>query len=199
MTHIYHEKRPGRRFRLEHIYGDCLERIGIRNAGGGYAVVDRCAKPKVGDIVHCAKEGVNISSYIKQIKRIEGDIYIVGTAYPDPSRDFEFEAGEIYGVVTETYGKTSGLREYVRPAHLQDKEPKPKKAYCKHTDACMDGVYCNAGHGGSYGRCDYFPDNGPKCDYYEVEEDDFPNCTLSGCEAASARCHETCIYGRKTT
>lgn len=48
--------------------------------------------------------------------------------------------------------------------------PNGKKVYCKHTDACMDGVYCKAGHGGSYGRCDYFPDNGPKCKYYEEEQ-----------------------------
>lgn len=27
--------------------------------------------------------------------------------------------------------------------------------------------------------------------------DDFPNCQISGCEAASIDCHETCPYGRK--
>lgn len=28
-------------------------------------------------------------------------------------------------------------------------------------------------------------------------EDDFPNCQLSGCEAASKDCHKTCPHGRK--
>ena len=28
-------------------------------------------------------------------------------------------------------------------------------------------------------------------------EDDFPNCQLSGCEAASKDCHKTCPHGKK--
>lgn len=58
----------------------------------------------------------------KASKRIEGDSVIVGTAYLDSSRDFEFEAGEIMGVVVETYGKfPNNYREYVRPTHLRKK------------------------------------------------------------------------------
>lgn len=113
-----------RRYRIEQIYGNCLEKVGIRNAGGGYAIIDKNATAKVGDIVHCLRGCANISSYIKQVKRIEGDTYIVGTAYLDESKDFEFEASEILGVVLETYGKTFVYREYVRPTHLRKKVKK---------------------------------------------------------------------------
>ena len=119
MTHIYYEKRKERRFRIRQIYGNCLEKVGIKNIGGGYAIIDKCATPKVGDIVHCLKGDANISTYIKQVKRVEGDSYIVGTAYFDESKDFEFEASEITGVVIETYEKMFGYREYIRPTHLR--------------------------------------------------------------------------------
>ena len=127
MTAIYYEKNKNRRFRIRHIHGDCLEKVEIRNVGEGYAIIDCCATPKVGDIVHCLRDGANISSYIKQVKRIEGDSYIVGTAYLDETKDFEFEASEIIGVVLETYSKLSGFREYVRPTHLRKKEKKGKE------------------------------------------------------------------------
>lgn len=99
MTYIYHEKNKKKRFYIEQIYGDCLAKVGVRNVGGGYAIIDHNAKAKVGDLVHCARNCENISSYIKQVKRIEGDTYIVGTAYLDESKDFEFEASDIYGVL----------------------------------------------------------------------------------------------------
>lgn len=121
MTRIYYEKRKERRFRIRQIYGNCLEKVGIKNIGGGYAIIDSCAIPKVGDIVHCLRDNANVSSYIKQVKRIEGDSYIVGTAYFDESKDFEFEASDIIGVVLETYSKNLGFREYIRPTHLRKK------------------------------------------------------------------------------
>lgn len=124
MTHIYYEKRKGRRFCIKHIHGICLEKLGIRNVGGGYAIIDKCATPKVGDVVICIRNGANLSPYCKQIKKIDGDSYIVGTAYLDESKDFEFEASEIVGVVLETYGKTWGYREYIRPTHLRKKTKK---------------------------------------------------------------------------
>ena len=124
MTSIYYEKRKEKRFRIREIYGNCLERLGIRNVGGGYAIIDKCATPKVGDVVVCIRNGANLSPYCKQIKRIEGDSYIVGTAYLDESKDFEFEASEIVGVVLETYGKTWGCREYIRPTHLRKETKK---------------------------------------------------------------------------
>lgn len=121
MTSVYYEKRKGKRFCIRQIHGICLEKLGIRNEGGGYAIVDKCATPKVGDVVICIRGGANLSPYCKQIKRIEGDSYIVGTAYLDESKDFEFEASEIVGVVLETYGKRWGYRKYVRPTHLRKK------------------------------------------------------------------------------
>lgn len=45
-----------------------------------------------------------------------------------------------------------------------------KKTYCNHTDACMDGVYCKAGHGGSYGYCHWFPYEQNKCPHYETDQ-----------------------------
>lgn len=123
MTHLSLGKEKRKRFCLERIHGNCLERVGIKNGGGGgYAIIDRCAIPKVGDIVHCLKHFQNIGGYIKQVKRIEGNSIIVGTAYIDESKDFEFEAGEILGVVIETYGQYPSFREYIRPTHLRKKK-----------------------------------------------------------------------------
>lgn len=125
MTIIHYEKDKKKRFCLESIYGDCLEKLGIKNKGGGHAIVDRCGKPKVGDIVHCTRVVGTLNSYLKQVKEINGDSIIVGTAYVDETRDFSFEAAEIYGVVIETYSKfPNNYREYVRPTHLRKKTKK---------------------------------------------------------------------------
>ena len=114
MTITCKKRPPKKRFHIRHIYGNCLEKLGIRNECGGYAIVDGNATVKIGDVVHCAKTPGQIGGYIKQVKEINGDSIIVGTAYFDESKDFQFEAGEIYGVVIETYGKPFGFREYVR-------------------------------------------------------------------------------------
>ena len=122
MTHIISKRPKHKRFCLERICGNCLEKLGIHNMGGGYAIIDQNADFKVGDVVHCLKHGQNIGGYLKQVKRIEGDSVIVGTAYYDETKDFEFEAGEILGVVLETFGGSFGnYREYVRPTHLRKK------------------------------------------------------------------------------
>ena len=125
MTYIRHEKNKKKRFCIEHIHGNCLERIGVKNKGGGYAIVDHNATVKVGDLVHCTRIAGTLNSYIKQVKEINGDSIIVGTAYLDESRDFQFEAAEIYGVVIETYSKfPNNYREYIRPTHLRKKKIK---------------------------------------------------------------------------
>ena len=124
MTIIRGEKDKKKRFRLHQIYGDCLEKVGVKNKGGGYAIIDRCATPKVGDLVHCKKVADTLNSYIKQVKEINGDSIIVGTAYKDESRDYSFETAEIIGVVIETYGGFPHYREYVRPTHLRKKNKK---------------------------------------------------------------------------
>lgn len=114
MTIICNAKSPKKRFRLEPIYGNCLEKIGVKNEGGGYAVIDKNAIPRVGDLVHCAKISGQIGGYIKQVKEIRDGTYIVGTAYLDETKNFQFEAAEIYGTVIETYGKIWNNREYTR-------------------------------------------------------------------------------------
>ena len=124
MSTYISEKRVdrSRRFEIEKIHGDCLARLGVKNNPSGYAIVDRWLTPKVGDLVHCLDHFSNIGGYIKQVKRIEGDSIIVGTAYLDETRDYEFEAGEIIGVVVETYGAfPNNYREYIRPTHLRKK------------------------------------------------------------------------------
>lgn len=99
----------------------------MKNKGGGFAIVDANATVKVGDLVHCTRVAGTLNSYIKQVKEINGDSVIVGTAYLDESRDFTFEAAEIYGVVLETFGKfPNNYREYKRPTHLRKKDKKEK-------------------------------------------------------------------------
>lgn len=117
MTHFTRKSPANKRFVLREIYGDCLERVGIKNRSGGYAVIDRNARVRVGDIVHCSKMTGQIGGMLKQVKEINGDSVIVGTAYLDENADFQFEAAEIHGVVIETYNKFWGHREYVRPTH----------------------------------------------------------------------------------
>lgn len=122
---IHSRKRPPKkRFSLREIYGDCLERVGVKNKGGGFAIIDANATVRVGDLVHCSRVTGQIGGYIKQVKEINGDSVIVGTAYLDESRDFTFEAAEIYGTVIETYGKFDHYREYIRPTHLRKKDEK---------------------------------------------------------------------------
>lgn len=124
MTIHSRERPPKKRFTLREIYGDCLERVGVKNRGGGYAIIDANATVRVGDLVHCSRITGQINTYIKQVKAINGDSVIVGTAYLDESRDFTFEAAEIFGTVIETYSKCDHYREYIRPTHLRKKDKK---------------------------------------------------------------------------
>ena len=48
-----------------HIFGDCLEAIGIPD--GGYAIVDRDAKPRIFDVVWCNNELCAVNGFLKQI------------------------------------------------------------------------------------------------------------------------------------
>lgn len=99
---------------LKSIHGDCLERVGLVIPCKGRAIIDRSIKPKVGDLVHCNNRIITISGFIKQVKEFKGDTVIVGTAYMDESKDFTFEASEIYGVVTEVFCKATGKQVYLR-------------------------------------------------------------------------------------
>lgn len=142
MTYVNTNNPEEKRYRIKMIYGDCLERIGIKNlGGGGYAIVDKNIVPEVGDIVHCMKPHQNVGGYLKQVKRIEGGTITVGTAYLDETRDYEFEAGEIIGVVVETYGAFPHYREYVRAS--RDVVEVVRCKDCKHGQNCPRlGVIC---------------------------------------------------------
>lgn len=114
ITHICRSKDKCDRYRLERISGDCLEGAGLRMIYGGYARVDRNAKYKIGDLVHCNKIAGQIGGYIKQIKSIEPDKVIVTTNYTDVSRNFEFQPEELLGAVTEVYCRVTGKLLYKR-------------------------------------------------------------------------------------
>lgn len=88
-------------------YGDCLEGIGIVMPNKGIAVIDRNAMPQVGDVVHCTRNLGAITSYLKRVERIDGDI-TVGTCYIDKSRDFSFVAREIFGVLLQVLDRETG-------------------------------------------------------------------------------------------
>lgn len=78
------------------IYGDCLMGIGIPD--GGIAIIDRDLKPNVFDVVWCMNPMASINGYLKQIVQT-GDKAIVHTCYIDKSKDYQFYAPEILGVV----------------------------------------------------------------------------------------------------
>lgn len=115
MTMIYRPKDESKRFYLATIYGDCLERVGLKIPHEAYAVIDKCSDIKVGDLVKCTKVAGTLNSYIKQVKEIKEDSVIVGTAYLDHSKDYEFEAAEIRGVVVAAYCKVYRDLIYERP------------------------------------------------------------------------------------
>lgn len=113
-TRIY-TKEDRKIFReMRSIYGDCLEKAGLKIPHEGYAIIDSSITPKVGDIVHCNNSLCTINGFIKQVKEFKGDTVIVGTAYIDESKDFTFEASEIYGVVTEVFCKLWNKQVYCR-------------------------------------------------------------------------------------
>ena len=114
-TDIYTpNKNKGMPRTLENIYGDCLEKAGLKIPHGGYAIIDCSIAPRIGDLVHCDNEIGTIHGFIKQVKEFRGDTVVVGTAYEDASRDYTFEASTIYGVVTEVFCKLWRKRIYCR-------------------------------------------------------------------------------------
>jgi len=121
-TDIYtpNERRQAREMRP--IHGECLERAGLRIPNKAYAIIDCSITPKVGDLVHCDNEIGTIHGYIKQVKAIEGETVIVGTAYENECRDYTFAASVIYGVVTEAFDKLFGNRVYCRDNAKTEKE-----------------------------------------------------------------------------
>ena len=112
MTFISCSDSPKHRHRIKHYNGTCLEKLGL--SGKGHAIIFQTAKIKVGDVVYCSRTAGQIGGYLKQVKEINGDSIIVGTACFDDAKNFQFEAAEIFGVVLETYDSFFGHREYKR-------------------------------------------------------------------------------------
>ncbi len=117
MAVIYKNKEH--RFCLKHLYGNCLERVGVKIPNRGHAVVDQFTDLRVGDIVICTKISGQIPPMCKQVKAIDGETVVVGTAYLDRTKDYEFEAEEILGVVKEIYAEFAGYQVYSRPRALK--------------------------------------------------------------------------------
>lgn len=120
MTRICKPKPGEEPRRLESIFGDCLERVGLVIPNGGWGIIDRSIEPRVGDLVHCDNQMGTIHGFIKRVVEIKGDTVIVGTAYADESKDYTFEASVIYGVVTEVFRKIFGNRVYQRSVIGED-------------------------------------------------------------------------------
>lgn len=84
---------------LDPCHGDCLEGIGVRNPR--WFVRDTEINPKVGDIVHCAKNTNFLDQYVKVVlshDEVTGE-FTVGSRYSDSSKDFTFVPEKIFGVV----------------------------------------------------------------------------------------------------
>ena len=114
-TRIFKQTRIEVKRTFERVQGKCLEKLGLRFTNGtGYAVLDCTVKPKIGDLVHCDNTFGTIHGFIKQVRDIKDGVYIVGTAYEDDTKDFEFEASIIYGVVTYVFDAFNRNQLYER-------------------------------------------------------------------------------------
>lgn len=70
-THFSRKPDRTKRFEIVQIHGDCLRKVGVNNYNGGYAIIDRWIKPKVGDLVFCFKQHENIGGWIKQVNELK--------------------------------------------------------------------------------------------------------------------------------
>ncbi len=116
MTHLTELRDPKKRFHMRKIYGDCLEGepVYLVMHRKGVAIIEHGLVPRIGDLVHCSSVSGQLGGFIKRVESINNGIYTVGTCYVDKSRDFSFEAAEIFGVVKEVYDELLGNRIYCR-------------------------------------------------------------------------------------
>lgn len=115
--HMCETKKAKHTYQLRPIGGECLEEVGVPSKG--HALINCQREPKVGDLVWCDNYMGTIHGYIKQVKSIDGDEMIVQTRYKDKSRDFEFYACAVYGVVEMVFDILGDLR-YKKPEYLED-------------------------------------------------------------------------------
>lgn len=124
------------------IRGDCLAAIGIPSEG--IAIIDRDESPRVFDVVWCNNTICAIGGYLKEIVQT-GEKAIVHTRYEDPSRDYQFYAQEIYGVVLRVLNNDRHV-VWERPPAI-DVVPVVRCKDCKFYRFEQDEHFCLNQHG----------------------------------------------------
>jgi hypothetical protein len=104
--------------KLESIYGNCLKALNIELSHGGWVVTNRTLAIREGDLVQCTRMPSTLP-YIMKVQKIDDETVIVDSCYGNSQLDFNFEAAEIYGVVTHIFDKQSGTELYRRPKLAQ--------------------------------------------------------------------------------
>lgn len=100
--------------KLESIYGNCLKALNIELSHGGWVVISRTLAIREGDLVQCTRMPGTLP-YIMKVQKIDDETIVVNSCYGSSQLDFNFEAAEIYGVVTHIFDKQSGTELYRRP------------------------------------------------------------------------------------
>ena len=99
--------------KLDSVYGNCLKALKVELPHGGWVVINRVITPREGDLVQCARMPGTLP-YISKITSITKETIIVESCYGNCQQDFNFEAAEIYGVVTHIFDKQTGIELYRR-------------------------------------------------------------------------------------
>lgn len=100
--------------KLESIYGNYLKALNIELPHGGWVVINRTLAIREDDLVQCARMPGTLP-YIMKAQKIDDETVAVASCYGNSQLDFNFEAAEIYGVVTHIFDKQSGTELYRRP------------------------------------------------------------------------------------
>lgn len=108
----------GKTTKLESIYGNCLKALNIELLHGGWAVINRTLAIREDDLVRCTRMPGTLP-YIMKVQKIDDETVVVNSCYGNSQLDFNFEAAEIYGVVTHIFDKQSGTELYRRPKLTQ--------------------------------------------------------------------------------
>ena len=108
----------GKTTKLESVYGNCLKALNIELPHGGWVVINRTLAIREGDLVQCTRMPGTLP-YIMKVQKIDDKTVIVDSCYRNSQLDFNFEAAEIYGVVTHIFDKQSGTELYRRPKLAQ--------------------------------------------------------------------------------
>lgn len=99
--------------KLDSVYGNCLKALNVDLNSGGWVVINRTLAIREGDLVQCTRMPGTLP-YIMKVQKIDDETIIVDSCYGNSQLDFNFEAAEIYGVVTHIFDKQSGIELYRR-------------------------------------------------------------------------------------